>query len=177
MSTLTPRKGPKWIAEATAAILRIQASSAYRTKLTEPNCGHLDPPGLIVRRFHFVGKGRDITMDVKLHAKMMVALLKALRKCPSIQITQGYESMYSGCYRTFGQQDHLYQDWIHHVEGSHLAANPCETYHRTGRAADNFEMELVSEERAAWLSVRVGGLRVYDLGSADPPHVVLGARG
>lgn len=175
MKTITPRKGPKFIAEATAAILRLQASAAYRTKLTDPSCSHEDPPGLVVRVFHFTGKGRDVTLPVKLHAKMMVALLKALRKCPSIQVAQGFDNAYSGCYRTFAQQDHLYQAYVHHEPGSHLAANPCSTYHRTGRACDNYEMTM--EERAAWLSVRVGGLRVYDLTPQDPPHVTLGARG
>ncbi len=174
-TVLFPRKGPRWLAEATAAILRIQASSAYRTPLTNPSCSHSDPPGLIVRDFHFQGKGRDVTFPVKLHAKMMVALLKALRLEPSIQVTQPFTSGYSGCYRSFAQQDHLYQAYISHQPGSHLAANPCSTYHRTGRAMDLYQ--VAPGERSALLSVRVSGLRLYDLLPQDPPHFTLGARG
>ncbi len=170
-----PRQGPKWQLEAAAAILRIQASAAYRTPLTNPSCSQAEPPGLIVRNFHFTGKGRDVTIAVKLHAKMMVALLKALRLCTTIQVTQPYTNAYSGCYRSFAQQNYLYQNYIHHVAGSHLAANPCNTYHRTGRAADLFE--VTAAERAAMLAVRVSGLRVYDLLPQDPPHFTLGARG
>jgi len=177
MHVLTPRTGPKWKVEATVAIARLEASAAFRTPLTDPSCTHADPKGLVVRRFHFKGKGRNITMDVKLHAKAMVGLLKALRKCPTIQVTQGYTSAYSGCYRSFTQQNTLYQAYIHHAPGSHLAANPCDTYHRTGRAFDL--LEPTAEERATMLSVRVGiqRIRFFDLLPQDPPHMCLGARG
>jgi hypothetical protein len=175
MKTLEPRKGPKWVLEATAAIARIQAGGAYITRLTNPSCSQAEPPGLIVRTFHFTGKGRDVTFQVKLHAQMMVALLKVLRKNPGIQVTQPWTSAYSGCYRTFTTQDNLYEAWIHHAPGSHLAANPCSTYHRTGRAVDCYMMD--AQERADWSDVRIAGLRVYPLYPQDPPHVTLGARG
>ena len=175
MNILTPRSGLRWKAEATAAILRLEAGAAFHTRLTRPSCTHADPPGLVTRTFHFKGKGRDVTIAVKLHAKAMVGLLKAMRKCPSIQVTQPYTSTYSGSYRTFTQQNTLYQNWIHHAPGSHLAANPCTTYHRTGRPVDLYE--VTPAERAAMLSVRVDTVQFHDLLPQDPPHFCLGARG
>ena len=174
MKTLRPRRGLKWKAEATAAILRLEASRAFRTPLTDPSCTHADPPGLVVRVFHFTGKGRDWDVAVKLHAKTMVGLLKAMRKCPSIQVTQPYTSAYSGSYRTYAQQAWLRDQYLHH--GGKLCADPCDTFHRTGRSCDLYL--VTDEEREAMLSVRVGvrRIRFYDL-STDPPHFTLGARG
>ena len=175
MKTLRPRKGLKWKAEATAAILRLEASAAFRTPLTEPSCSHADPPGLVVRVFRFTGKGRDWNVAVKLHAKTMVGLLKAMRKCPSIQVTQPYTSAYSGCYRTYAQQAWLRDQYLHH--GGKLAADPCDGEHRTGRSGDLYLVTI--DERGAMLSVRVGRqeLRFYDLLPQDPPHFTLGERG
>jgi hypothetical protein len=176
-NVLTPRKGLKWKAEATAAILKLEAGAAYRAPLTEPTCAHDDPPGLVTRQFHFTGKGRDIVLPVRCHAKVMVGLLKALRKCPSIQVTASSTSVYSGSYRSWGQQNWLRQEYL--AGRGHRAADPCYGYHRRGRALD---LRLVTdEEREAMLSVRVRAgrrqLRFYDLLPIDPPHFTLGARG
>ena len=165
-----PRKGPKWVAEATAAIVRLGASAAYRAPLSSPHCGVWTPAGLVTRRFHFTGKGRDVTIDVTLHAKMMVALLKLLRKCPSFQVGGSLAS-----YRSYQTQYNLWYAYTHHLPGSHRAASPCYGYHRCGRAVDGFY--VTDKERAAFLSVRVRGLRIYDLGDIDPPHFTLGVRG
>ena len=175
MKTLVPRKGLKWKAEATAAILRLEASAAFKAPLVSPSYTHSDPAGLVVRVFHFTGKGRDWNVAVKLHAKAMVGLLKALRKCPSIQVTQPYTSAYSGCYRTYAQQAWLRDQYLHH--GGKLAVPAGTSYHETGRAVDLLDVE--PDEWFAMLSVRVGrqGLRFYDLLPQDPPHFCLGERG
>lgn len=165
-----PRKGKLWVVEATAAIARLEVSAAYRAPLSGPHCGEWTPAGLVTRTFRFTGKGRDIVLPVTCHAKMMVAMFKVLRKCPSYQVGGSLAS-----YRTFTMQNNLYQAWIHHAEGSHRATSPCYGYHRCGRALDAFYM--AAEEREAWTTVRVGGLRCYDLGDIDPPHVTLGTRG
>jgi hypothetical protein len=174
MNVLTPRKGLKWKAEATAAIIKLMASDAYREPLSSPHCGDWTPPGLVTRRFHFKGKGRDLTLDVTLHAKMMVGLLKAMRACPSIQVAGPLAS-----YRSYETQYHLWYAWTHHLPGSHLAANPCYGYHRCGRACDLYN--VTAAERKAMLAVRVkagkGSLRLYDLLPQDPPHFTLGVRG
>jgi len=174
MKVLTPRAGVRWKAEATAAIVRLEASAAFRTPLAGVSCTHADPPGLVVRLFHFKGKGRDWNVAVKLHAKAMVGLLKAMRKCPSIQITQPYTSAFSGCYREYQQQWWLRDQYLHH--GGHLAADPCDAWHRTGRAGDLYL--VTGEERETMLSVRVGIREVhfFDLLPQDPPHFVLGVR-
>jgi hypothetical protein len=173
MKTYEPRVGPKWKVEATAAIARLEASAAFRAPLSTPHCGEWTPPGLVTRRFHFKGKGPDVIVDVTLHAKMMVALFKALRKYPTIQVS----GTAYGSYRTYASQYALWRAWVNHLPGSHLAANPCFGFHRCGRSVDNYQMTQV--EREAWLSVRVGrqGIRVYDLLPEDPPHVTLGERG
>lgn len=173
MKTLAPRKGLKWQAEATAAIARLIISAAYRAALTSPTCAHDTPAGLVSREFHFTGKGRDVVVRVTLHAKAMVGLLKAMRACPSIQITASSTSKYSGTYRSWAQQNELRQDYLHGT--GHLAADPCDGYHRRGRAADLLQVQ--ADERRAMLAVRVGGLRFYDLLPQDPPHFTLGVRG
>lgn len=165
-----PRQGPKWVAEATAAILRIQASAAYRAPLSEPHCSEWTPAGLVARDFHFKGKGRDVQIHVVLHAKMMVALLKALRVCPTIQVAGSLAS-----YRSYKTQYDLWYAYTHHYPNSHLATNPCYGYHRCGRACDCYM--VTDAERKALLGVRVSGLRLYDLLPQDPPHFVIGARG
>lgn len=165
--TYEPRKGPKWVATATLAIGRLMTSSQYRAPLSAPHCGDWTPPGLVIRYFHFKGKGRDVVVEVRCHAKMMVALLKLLRKNPSFQVAgTAYAS-----YRSYASQNGLYQAWIHHYPGSHLAANPCYGYHRAGRALDGYQ--VTADERRDFLSVRVSGLPVYDLMPQDPPHFSL----
>jgi len=166
VKTYEPRVGVKWIAEATAAIVGLSASSAYRQPLSNPHCGDWTPPGLVSRVFHFKGKGRDVQVIVRCHAKMMVALFKLLRKEPTFQVAGALAS-----YRSYTVQNNLYQAWIHHVPGSHLAANPCYGYHRCGRALDGYE--VTAQERAAFLGVRVAGLPIYDLLPQDPPHFSL----
>jgi len=167
---VTPRKGPKFKAEATKLILKLMASSEYRKPLSTPHCGEWTPAGLVAFDFHFTGKGRDVTIHVILHAKMMVALLKVLRACPTFQVAGSLAS-----YRSYNTQYNLWYAWTHHYKDSHLAANPCYGYHRCGRACDGYE--VTDEERKTWLSVRVAGMRCYDLLPQDPPHFVLGVRG
>jgi len=167
--TYEPRVGPKWVAEATRAIIALSATRAYHAPLTEPHCGEWTPPGLVTRKFHFEGKGRNVIVIVKCHAKMMVALFKLLRKNPTFQVAGSLAS-----YRSYGTQYRLWYAWTHHLPGSHLAANPCYGYHRCGRALDGY---MVSEkERRDFLSIRVGGRQVYDLMPQDPPHFSFGAR-
>ena len=119
----TPRKGAVWVAEATVAILRLEASAAYRAPLESPSCSSDDPAGLVTRTFHFTGKGRDWEVDVRCHAKVMVGFLKALRKRPSIQVTQSSTSRYSGSYRNWDQQYSLWYDYTY--GDGYRAAHPC----------------------------------------------------
>lgn len=174
MKVIEVKPGLVCRARLTAAITRLSLSSAYREPLREPGCDPSDPPGLVTRYFRFNGKGRDVTIGVRLHAKAMVGLLKALRKRRSIQVTQSFDSPYSGSYRTWDQQ---YKLWYNYKFGNgHKAAHPCYGYHRQGRAVDLYQ--VTPEERAAMLSVRVDGIRFYDgLSFGDPPHFTLGAKG
>jgi hypothetical protein len=174
MRTYDIRPGLACAAELTAAISRLRLSKKYKEPLVSPSCRTDDPPGLVVRRFHFKGKGRDVVIDVKLHAKVMVAFLKALRKCRTIQVTQSYTSTYSGSYRTYEQQNTLYQRYISGT--GYKAANPCHGYHRTGRAVDLFQ--VTDEEAAAMQSVREDGKRFYwGKVFGDPPHFSYGELG
>ena len=172
--TIEPRKGLKFKAEATAAIARLMLTSAYREPLREPSCVRTDPPGLVTRVFHFTGKGRDVNVSVTAHAKVMVGLLKALRKTPSIQVAGSLAS-----YRSWDTQYRLWFNWIHKIEGSHLAAHPCYGFHRCGRSLDLYN--VTAEERVTMLSVRVKAgakyIGFYDLLPQDPPHFTLSERG
>lgn len=168
-----PRPGLKFQAEATATILKLERSDAYKQPLEAPSCDQGDPRGLVTRLFRFKGKDRDVIIPVKCHARVMVGLLKAMRKCPTIQVTAGSDSVYSGSYRSYYQQKWLYDEY--RAGRGYRAAHPCSGYHRQGRALD---LRLVTpKEREAMLSVRVKGIRFYDLLPIDPPHFTLGQRG
>ncbi len=174
IDVLEPRKGLVWHDEALAVIEHLRSTKAFDAPLTEPSCAHDTPPGLVVRTFHFTGKGRDVTLGVKLHAKAMVGLLRAMILAPSIQVTADFESAYSGSYRTWAQQEARYLAYIHGT--GYKAANPCYGYHRRGRAVDLFVK--TDAELRAMLAVRVDGERFYNGASfGDPPHFTLGALG
>lgn len=147
---------------------------AYRAPLETPSCEPDDPEGLVSRTFHYKGKGRDVNITVTCHAKVMVGLMRAMRKCPSIQVTQSSSNPYSGSYRSYAQQMAL---WTAYKDGTgHRAAHPCSGYHRQGRALDLYQ--VTDDERSAMLSVRVDGIPFYDgLSFGDPPHFCLGAKG
>jgi len=146
---------------------------AFGQPLTEPHCGVWTPVGLVARTFNY-RSGRSVM--VRCHAKVMVAYLKALAIDQTIEVTASATSRFSGSYRTFEQQNSLFQDFIHHVPGSHKAADPCDGYHRTGRALDIHE---VTDKQAETMeSVRVDGRRFFhgDV-FGDPPHFSFGELG
>ena len=158
----------------TPRILALQLSKEYRKPLESPSCDQADPQGLVTRSFHFVGKGRDQIVSVRCHAKTMVGFMKALRKAPTIQVTQSSESKYSGSYRSYDQQKLLYDEYK--AGTGHKAAHPCSGLHRQGRALDLYK--LTGEETEAMTAVRVSGIKFYHgVVFGDPPHYTLGAYG
>lgn len=158
----------------TAAITRIEKSAAYKAPLETPSCERDNPAGLITRSFKYKRDGDPTVVVVTCHAKVMVGLLKAMRKEPGIQVTVSSTSMYSGSYRTWDQQNTLYQMYKNGT--GYKAANPCLGYHRQGRALDC--LENTKAEQDALESVRVEGLRFYNgAGFGDPRHNTLGAYG
>lgn len=152
-------------------IRRLLASDAFKAPLTKPTCDKDTPPGLVSRTFQYKD-GRRCT--VTCHAKVMVALLRAMRLAPGIQVTASSDSMYSGSYRSWSQQNTLYQ--LYTSGNGHLAANPCTGFHRRGRALD---LKDVSEkEKQAMLKVSVDGKQFYNGASfGDPAHYSFGVLG
>jgi len=158
----------------TAAISKLEKSAAYKAPLENPSCDKNNPPGLVTRSFKYLREGRATVVLVTCHAKVMVGLLKAMRKEPGIQVTASSASMYSGSYRTWDQQNTLYQ--MYRAGTGYKAASPCLGYHRQGRALDL--LETTKAEQDAVESVRVDGLRFYNgAGFGDPRHNTLGAYG
>jgi hypothetical protein len=178
MATIKPidcRKNLVLMPRITFAIARIKAGPAYKAPLTQPSCSHDDPPGLISRTFIFrdgTKSGRAVV--VTCHAKVMVGFLRALRKAPGLSVTASSTSKFSGSYRTWAQQNELYQDYKN--GNGHKAADPCHGFHRRGRALDI--LNASPKENAAMASVRVDGLKFYhgDV-FGDPPHWTLGTLG
>lgn len=158
----------------TAAISRLEKTAAYKAPLEIPSCDRDHPAGLITRSFKYKRDGNAAVVLVTCHAKVMVGLLKAMRKEPGIQVTVSSTSMYSGSYRTWDQQNTLYQ--MYRAGTGYKAASPCLGYHRQGRALDL--LETTKAEQDAVESVRVDGLRFYNgAGFGDPRHNTLGAYG
>jgi len=158
----------------TAAISRLEKSAAYKAPLEIPSCDRDHPAGLITRTFKYKRDGDPTVVVVTCHAKVMVGLLKAMRKEPGIQVTASSTSMYSGSYRTWDQQNTLYQ--MYKAGTGYKAAHPCYGYHRQARALDL--LDNTRDENAAMASVRVDGLRFYNgAGFGDPRHWTLGAYG
>lgn len=154
-------------------IVALRASRNFRRPLQDPSCSPDTPAGLVHRKFRY-RDGRVCV--VAAHAQAMVGLMRAMLIAPTIEVTASIESPYSGSYRTFQQQNDLYQAYIHNEPGSHKAANPCDGYHRQGRAFDI--LNASAKEKDAMLAVRVEGERFYngaDFG--DPPHYSFAAHG
>jgi hypothetical protein len=157
-----------------AAIAKLETSAAYKAPLETPSCEKDNPAGLVTRTFKYLREGDPTVVSVTCHAKVMVGLLKAMRKEPGIQVTVSSTSMYSGSYRTWDQQNTLYQ--MYKSGTGYKAAHPCLGYHRQGRALDL--LETTKDEQDAVESVRVDGLRFYNgAGFGDPRHNTLGAYG
>lgn len=152
-------------------IKKLRASDAFDKPLTEPSCKHDTPPGLVTRRFKY-RDGR--TISVKCHAQVMVALMRAMKEAPTIEVTASSDSMYSGSYRSWSQQNTLYE--LYKAGKGYKAADPCFGYHRRGRALDI--LDASDKEKAALLDVRVSGEQFYNGESfGDPPHYSFGAKG
>lgn len=152
-------------------IVALRLSRNYRRPLQEPSCSPDTPAGLVHRKFRY----RDGRIcEVAAHAKAMVGLMRAMLESPTIEITASTDSPYSGSYRTFAQQAWLRDQYLHH--GGHQAADPCDGYHRQGRA---FDLKEASErDESAMRKVRVDGLEFYNGASfGDPPHWSFGAKG
>lgn len=146
-------------------IVRLRASRDYRRPLTDlPIARGQDVPGVVHRKFRY-RSGR--TVEVRLHAKPMVALMRAMLKAPTIEVTQSFTSPYSGSGRTYAQQEWLYEQYV--KGDGHLAATPGRSFHETYRAVDL--LEASSKEERAMSDVRVDGERWYhgDV-FGDPPH-------
>lgn len=166
------RKNIAFQAAARARIAKLRVSRDFRRPLTDlPIRQGQEVPGVVRQEFIYAGGDRKV---VRLHAKVMVALLKAMLKAKTIEVTATSESKYSGSFRTWAQQAELYSDY---QNGSgHMAARPGFGYHQTGRAFDGLEWS--ERERDAMESVRVSGLRFHS-GEVfgDPPHYSFGAVG
>jgi LAS superfamily LD-carboxypeptidase LdcB len=170
-STIDTRKNRALMAQLSLNIARLRVSRAFRKPLTNPSCEKDTPPGLVHRTFKYKD-GRVV--KVTCHAKVMVGLMRAMKKAPGIEVTASSDSPYSGSYRTFDQQNSLYQ--AYKAGTGHRAAGPCFGYHRRGRALDI--LSATQKEKDALASVRVAGERFYngaDFG--DPPHWSFGAHG
>ena len=156
--------------------MKIAASRAYRRPLSSPRCGDWTPDGLITRTFRWRSGRIEV---VKAHAKVMVALLKALAIEPRLEVTASATSPYSGSYRSYSQQKFLRDAYL--SGDGHLAADPCSGYHRTGRALD---LEVIPgdpyrvHQEKVMESVRVDGKRFFhgDV-FGDPPHYSFGELG
>ena len=156
------------------AISKLEKSDAYRKPLESPSCERDHPQGLIVRTFKYKRDGDPVVVAVTCHAKVMVGYLKALKREPGIQVTTSSTSMYSGSYRSWDQQNTLYQMYKNGT--GYKAAHPCLGYHRQGRALDF--LNNTAKEQNAVDEVRVDGLRFYiGAGFGDPRHNTLGAYG
>ncbi len=154
-----------------AEIARLRTSRDYRRPLQEPSCARDTPPGLVSRTFHY-RDGRIV--EVKLHAKVMVGLMRAMLRAPGIMVTADADSPYSGSYRSFEQQAWLRDQYLHH--GGHQAADPCDGYHRQARAVDLDPLSV--KEKRAMEDVRVDGQQFFNGASfGDPPHWSFGAKG
>lgn len=153
-------------------ILRLRASKAYRQRLTKlPINPGQEIPGIVHRTFRY-RDGR--TVLVTCHARVMVAYMRALKKQPTIEVTASSDSMYSGSFRTWEQQQTLYVAYI--TGHGHKAAQPGFGYHQTGRALDI--LDASAGERQAMLEVRDQGDQFYN-GAVfgDPPHYSFGELG
>jgi hypothetical protein len=155
-------------ARLTAAIVRLELTQAYRKPLSEPHCGDWTPAGLVTRTIKYrSGRIKKVT----LHAKVMVAYLKALKLKKNLEVTASSDSMYSGSYRSYAQQNTLYQ--MYKAGTGYKAANPCYGYHRCGRAIDLLALDGDDRksQAKAMTSVRVAGERFYHgVVFGDPPH-------
>ena len=151
----------------------IAESDAFGRPFTEPHCGKWTPVGLVARTFNYRS---DRTVTVRCHAKVMMLYLKALEIDPTIEVTADASSRFSGSYRTFDQQNTLFQDFVNHVPGSHLAADPCDGFHRTGRALDIREVK--DKQAETMESVRLEGERFFwGISFGDRPHFSFGVLG
>jgi hypothetical protein len=155
-----------------AKIRKLEGTRAFKKGLTSPHCGDWTPDGLVRKTFKY--KSGNVKV-VALHAKAMSCYLRALRQLPTIEVTASFTSPYSGSYRTFEQQNDLYQAYLRGT--GHLAADPCGGYHRTGRAIDVLN-GTSGEVEAAMTTVRVDGKRWYHGSSfGDPAHFSFGELG
>ena len=151
----------------------IAESAAFGQPFTEPHCGEWTPVGLVVRTFNYRS---DRTVTVRCHAKVMVAYLKALGDDETIEVTATASSRFSGSYRTFDQQNSLFQDFVNEVPGSHKAADPCDGFHRSGRALDI--REVTDEQAETMEAVRLDGERFFwGISFGDRPHFSFGVLG
>lgn len=149
-------------------IKRLKRHPDWDTPLRSPGCYTVEELGLVTYKFGYDGKGRKTTVEVRLHPKAMAALILAMVKAPTIQVTQSYSSKYSGSYRDCVQQKVLYDGYK--LGTGNLAAPPGKSWHQTGRALDLYLPTLV--ERGAMLQQGF-----EDLLPQDPPHFTFGARG
>lgn len=154
-------------------IYRLRQSREYRRGLTRlPITKGQEIPGIVHRTFRFRS---GATKEVKLHARVMVAFMRALLRDPGLEVTADASSPYSGSFRTWEQQAALYADYRN--GNGHKAAEPGHGYHQTGRALDmvNGGTPRVND---AMLAVRDGGDRFFS-GAAfgDPPHYSFGELG
>lgn len=160
-------------AELRLQIARLRASRDYRRPLTHlPIVKGQEIPGIVRRRFQF--RSGDVK-EVRLHARVMVAFLRALLRDPGLEVTADAASAYSGSFRSWAQQNWLYQEYL--LGRGHKAAQPGHGYHQTGRALDMIGggTQRVND---AMLAVRDGGDKFYS-GAAfgDPPHYSFGELG
>lgn len=122
---------------------------------------------LVTRSFVYRGKGRQVTVAVRLQPKVMARLLKAMKTTPTVQVTQPHTSPYSGSFRSHEQQKALYD--AYKAGTGHLAAPPYSSAHELGVAIDTYYP--TERERAALLDVGF-----FDLLPQDPPHFAFGRR-
>ncbi|MGH2373035.1 MAG: hypothetical protein ACRDIC_06095 [bacterium] len=151
----------------------LREGSAYRAPLSSPHCGDWTPAGLVTIRFRY--PDGDVK-NVKLHAKPMVLYLRVLQDGGQFcEVTVDFTSVYSGSYRSYAQQNTLYQAYRNGT--GHLAANPCKGYHRCGRAIDL--VNGIVPKVAQLMTAKSEAGKKFFHGSAfgDPPHFSYGVLG
>lgn len=154
-------------------IARIRLGREYKRPLTNlPIARGQLVPGIISRDFRY---GPSNVKRVRLHARVMVCYMRALLKNPTCEVAVDADSAYSGSFRTWAQQQWLYEQYIN--GSGHKAAQPGYGYHQTGRAVDISNWANAKVEHAM-LSVQDQGDEFHSGASfGDPPHHSFGAVG
>jgi len=124
---------------------------------------------LVVRTFTYKN-GR--TCAVKLQSYPMAALLRAMKRCPSIEVTQPYTSACSGSFRTHAQQKSLYD--AYKAGTGHLASPPYTSWHEAAVALDILNPDTKDPDTRVTPRQALEAEGFHSDLPADPPHLSYG---